>query len=106
MNDDHTLSGLGLSGLGLGLLVGGCLFFMGARWVIRDEALIRKRALERSSLVAWLKPAVWDGSETRGPWIERFVRRQRWLLTWVYPVLVCVWVIFCSVLIVTGLRGP
>jgi hypothetical protein len=105
MNDGHTLSGLGLSALGLGLLVAGCLTFMGARWVIRDDVLIRKRALERWSFVAWLKPAVWDGSDTRGPWIERFVRRQRWLLTWVYPVLACVWVIFCSVLIVAGLRG-
>jgi hypothetical protein len=105
VNADRPLSGLGLAALGVGLLVGGGVLFAVARLVIHNDALLRGRAHYRWLLVGRLKPAVWDRSETKEVWIERFVRRQRWLLTWIYPILALAWVVVCLTLIVGGLRG-
>jgi hypothetical protein len=79
--------------------------FAVARWNIREDARLRKLANNRWLIRGRLKLSVLDGSETKEAWIERYVRRQPWLLKWIYPLFALAWVGFCSTLIVGGLRG-
>ena len=97
MNVGQVLVGLGLAAYGVAFL-GGCL------WYVRADRRLVRLAESRWWLDRRVVRKIRRGTMTKDEWFERFIQRQRALVTWGVTPVAVIWIVACTVLLVRGLR--
>jgi hypothetical protein len=91
---------------GIGLCAWGIGFYGLARWQVRDDNRMRRMAASRWWFDRRVKGKLRRGEISKDEHFDSFIRGERFLVKWVLPPFIAVFVALAVTLAIQGLTSP